>query len=731
MRHVIFFLGGAAALSWQILWHLDLSLALGASAQGAALTLAAVMVGLGIGALWAGRRWQSLSDGAAWRMLATLEFASAVLGLLPRTLEMGMGALEDSLTSLPPVAASLVTIFILGVVIGPACFCMGATMPLLGLISRASGARVSGGYAANTFGAAFGALMGAHVLLPLLGRAGSALATGGMELLAGLLGLWMAKSDSLAEQDHPIEPKHTSSAPRSALLLAFLTGFVVFGLEVAWFRMLRAAWLSTADAFAAMLACILIALAFGSWASRKVTLTPAGVGVVLCFGAASVWIGTLFLERLDGWTALSGSYAIRSLVRGGQALIFIGPAGALMGMILPLLFDKHSNSRSWAALYGFNCVGCVMGSVFVGWYLLGEVGPITSTWILGLIAAITGVWMLPRTDENWRTLAVIALSLVGGAAWMLDSGVGVSRIAGSAAALKKPHRVIAHINGPDVTTAVADVEGGHRVLFIDGYGATAEAGELTGYMWQMGRQPMELHGKAGAALVICFGTGQTARAVLDAGATRVDLVDINPAVFETARLFASNKDVLSDPRVAAQVMDGRKWLRRTRTTYDVITLEPMPPSFAGSNSLYSIEFYRLARERMSNGGVLAQWFPLHLLTPTQAKQVAAAFVDVFPNAVLWIDPNGKDPSGLLQQGILLGRKGQEPWPSASNVLLTPDLLKNYSTKVDPVTDNNQALEHGSDSLQRIDFAKRNLVRENWRDLQRVAPDAVELILTKK
>lgn len=51
MRHLVFFLGGAASLAWQILWHLDLSLALGVSAQGAALTLAAVMVGLGLGAL--------------------------------------------------------------------------------------------------------------------------------------------------------------------------------------------------------------------------------------------------------------------------------------------------------------------------------------------------------------------------------------------------------------------------------------------------------------------------------------------------------------------------------------------------------------------------------------------------------------------------------------------------------------------------------------------------------
>src|SRR5207249_4260989 len=36
---------GVAALSWQVLWQLDLALALGVSAKGAALTIATAMAG--------------------------------------------------------------------------------------------------------------------------------------------------------------------------------------------------------------------------------------------------------------------------------------------------------------------------------------------------------------------------------------------------------------------------------------------------------------------------------------------------------------------------------------------------------------------------------------------------------------------------------------------------------------------------------------------------------------
>ena len=43
-------------------------------------------------------------------------------------------------------------------------------------------------------------------------------------------------------------------------------------------------------------------------------------------------------------------------------------------------------------------------------------------------------------------------------------------------------------------------------------------------------------------------------------------------------------------------MDGRTWMRRTDKEYDVITLEPMPPTFAGVNNLYSLEFYQAAHD---------------------------------------------------------------------------------------------------------------------------------------
>jgi len=204
----------------------------------------------------------------------------------------------------------------------------------------------------------------------------------------------------------------------------------------------------------------------------------------------------------------------------------------------------------------------------------------------------------------------------------------------------------------------------------------------------------------------------------------VTVVDLNPAVFRFAHWFSSNEQVLQDPRVTALVMDGRAWLRRSSAMYDVVTLEPMPPFFSGSNSLYSQEFYHSVEARLREGGCFAQWFPIHLLTPSQARAVASAFVKVFPKSILWFDPASVDGNGHLQQGILLGWKGNGVWPDwpgfeRSNqgqrlsskaevqaaVFLNTRELVEFARNSRAVTDDNQQLSFGRDALQYQDLER--------------------------
>ncbi len=734
---VLCFLGGFAALSWQVLWQLDLTLALGVSAKSTALTVATVMAGMTTGALWAGRRLQKRPSVNPWLLYGLLEILVGVFGSLPQWLRPFVESVDASVYQTVPFLATPFSLLALALTIGPSSIAMGATLPVIGLIAQRTDESLSRFYAANTAGAALGALAVAFWLMPSLGRTGSATLLVAIQLLVFLAAWRISKLNAeplVAEADLSgtlaVPPVF---APQTAMKLALATGFAAFALEIAWFRMLRAAWLSTTDSFAIMLSVFLTALALGAWLSKTLRLREVSLGALLFAAAIAVWLGTPVIERFDLWGTAAGSYSLRALIRVSGAMLVMGPAVMLLGVALPWLLDEAKTPRAWSRIYAMNTVGAVLGSLSAGWVFMMLLGPTKTSWIAGFVLAAAGISLVKSQALRVPLTASVLVFLFF--SWWADSGIGIERVQGPTKLLRQEHQLLKSVNGPDVTTSVVQTEEGANVLFIDGYAATGEFGFNSAYMDAMGRLPMLLHPDPKQALVICFGTGQTARAVLDENPTALTLVDVNPAVFDLAGFFQSNRGVLEDDRVTAIPMDGRAWLRRTRQHYDVVTLEPMPPFFAGTNSLYSIEFYQLIDQRLKQDGFVAQWFPMHLMTPSHAHSVAAAFVKVFPKSILWVDPSNADSSGVAQQGILIGRKGDTPWDRwpgfdrviengrpldyetvNESVFLTAEQLDQYVRGIEPVTDNNQILSYGQDSLHRHDLGKRRLNRENVKEI---------------
>jgi hypothetical protein len=104
---------------------------------------------------------------------------------------------------------------------------------------------------------------------------------------------------------------------------------------------------------------------------------------------------------------------------------------------------------------------------------------------------------------------------------------------------------------------------------------------------------------------------------------------------DAARRFQGNYDVTADGRVEIRVGDGRHELLRGPETWDLITLEPPPPSAAGVVNLYSREFYELAKRRLAPGGMVAQWWPLPTQNLEDSKSLVRSFLDAFPYVGLW------------------------------------------------------------------------------------------------
>ena len=744
-------LGGMAALSWEVLWQTQVDLALGISALGTALTLAATMAGMTIGALSMGRRLQRQPSSDPLWLYGRLELVIGVSGMV---MLPGFGLLQALDTSLYPVSPQLAPIaHILGVLLllGPPTLAMGATVPVFRLVADRHGASISRLYGLNTAGAAIGVLLLTFVLLPPLGIAATTGTVVGLNLLVGGT-VWAlsrrarsasaapASTTPAAPTPGPGQQRSTTTAPSPASaqgaaastsaetgadahagrvaaasqgadaapslavagLMVCVTGLVTFGLEIAWFRAMRAAFWSTSGSFAVILASVLIPLALGARLVPTMRRRGLSPGFIIGLAGAAILLATPLVERLDLLAAFHGEY-YEILGRWlGVSLLIIGPAITLLGMALPWCMEQFTRPGEVGRLYGLNTVGAVIGSLVTAWWLLPLLGFARASWLLGGLTILVGL----ATSAGRRRQIVFMVGLPSLLIAVLQtSSPGRDRIHGHKGFRR--FEVLAMREGPDSTVTVLRLPNGKNLLMVDGFGATGEQGQAH-YMQWMGRLPALLHDDPSEGLVICFGTGQTANAVRSEGIESLDVVELSPAVLELAPLFRSNEGVLNDERVHPTVMDGRAWLRRVERTYDVITLEPMPPTFAGVNALYSREFYELASDRLADGGIIAQWLPVHLVDSFLSPSIAATFMDVFPNAGLWIDP----PSGT---GILLARAGDDDrplgseWPGLKRpsaprtltdsqikeaLLLGPELLARYAAQGRVITDDNQLLTLG-------------------------------------
>jgi SAM-dependent methyltransferase len=130
-----------------------------------------------------------------------------------------------------------------------------------------------------------------------------------------------------------------------------------------------------------------------------------------------------------------------------------------------------------------------------------------------------------------------------------------------------------------------------------------------------------------------LGLGQSFGALLLYPIESLDVVDISSEIVDLSlRSFAPYQHRLGqDSRVKVHLDDGRHFVDRAPDgSYDVISMEPPPPTAEGVASLYSVEFYREARRILREGGVFMQWLPLYRVTPRDACGIIRTQADVFP-----------------------------------------------------------------------------------------------------
>ncbi|PMW97482.1 spermidine synthase [Pseudomonas sp. FW215-R2] len=643
-------ISGAAALVYQVLWIKQLSLLVGVEVYAITTGISAFFAGLAIGG-WLFGRW---ADRLAQPVLlyAGLEVLVAVLGV-GATFAMSVAAspfawLQDHVGLLAWVLPFML--------VGVPAVLMGGTLPVL-VRSLGSAPGKGGGqlYAANTLGAIVGTLLAAFVLIATLGVRGSALAAAMLNLLAaaGALG-W--------QRQHPMPVEaplkhHTEKAPdRTALWLYSIAGGVALGYEVVWSQSIVQFMSTRTYAFAVVLATYLTGLFIGSaLLARRVERIrdPWGVFGLLIAGAGL--IALLEIALLGRWLVIAQSQAEIWLVTQGAselagmsarfavaALCIVFLPTLLLGAAFPLalrLSVGHEHvGRDVGAVVAFNTLGGIIGVMLCGFLLIPLLGLVRTLGLLAIIAAGIG-WFAVRKGhgvKKGRRQAVAALGLLSVALAVLTP---VDKLASLLPGARNGTLAF-YEEGRGGTVAVVTQGRGQNAfqrLYIQGVSNTGDAMPSLRYMRIQALLPLLIHnGEPRSALVIGFGTGITAGALLRyPGLEHRVVAELLPSVIKAAPLFKGNFNAASNPGVDVRLRDGRQELLRSPQTYDLITLEPPPPSAAGVVNLYSRDFYQLAASRLEKQGLVAQWLPLPTQNIDDSRSLVRSFLDVFPYATLW------------------------------------------------------------------------------------------------
>lgn len=646
----IFIASGAAALIYEVLWLKQLGLLFGNTAQAAAATLAVFFLGLSLGArAWGHRAARSANPLRAFAGLEVAVAVSALLYFLLLDLYRALyPALAVSLRGVPGAFGAARLVLAAGILLPPAFF-MGGTLPFMSqhMVRRRDqlGRTVSWLYACNTVGGALGAFAAAFVLAPSLGYFYSFAVAMALNLSVAAVAWAMSGRPTAQSEPAAAAPPSVAARHDPSLLsaVAFFSGAATLGLEVLWTRMFAQVLHNSVYSFATILVVFLISMAIGAAIAHRlwrVAQPPAVVlPVLLTIAGVAAGVSPFVFDRITGglhylapsagwWSYVTSIYA--------NAAVVLVPPGICLGMVFPYVLGMageegdESVGSTVGRLTSWNTLGSIVGSLACGFVVIETLG------LWGGIRAVAAsylalaVVLLPRGD------AVGVRLRVGLAAALLAVLVIFDPTRLDVVSVRSADELVREKWETGHAIVAVTQTGQHRMLKLDNYyslGGTS----ATAYEEAQADIPLVIHPAPRKVFFLGLGTGITAGAALRHGVEEVTAAELIPEVVEASRRHFGPyvNGLFEDARAEVVVEDGRQYLLTTDERYDVIISDLFIPWQAGTGSLYTREHFELARSRLREGGLFAQWLPLYQLSERDFMVIARTMLEVFPQVTMW------------------------------------------------------------------------------------------------
>jgi spermidine synthase len=444
------------------------------------------------------------------------------------------------------------------------------------------------------------------------------------------------------------------------LLSVTLAGLAVLIIEITATRMLAPFFGNSIFTISSVIGIVLAALGvgyyLGGWlADRK----PSAVWFFSLIVTAG--FSVLLLQFFNAVLLPGIAYKL-SLINGPlivSLLMFFLPA-MFLAMLSPfaitLLHAREADrgvGNASGLVFFWSTLGSIAGSLSTGFLLIPHWG--IGNIIVGVgsgLVLLGGVGLL--LTRKLPKILPLGLTLVG-----LASGIALGQIA-----VADDHSIVFSADGLYEKIVVRDIRYRNRtarILLQDrniSGGLHLDDGSMafdyTKYfdLYRLFTPDLK------TALAIGGGTYSVPRSILrDSPQAIVDVAEIDPTLHPLAVRYFALPD---DPRLRNHVVDGRRFLHDTAERYDLVFSDAYRSFISAPAQFATLEFFRLARSRLKEDGVLIANFYGSLAPDTRAtiysvlRTMRIAFPQVY--VIATVGPESEE----LQNFIFIGHNVSNP-----------------------------------------------------------------------
>jgi spermidine synthase len=669
---LLLFIGsGCSALIYEIVWFQLLQLAIGSSAISLGVLLGTFMGGMCLGSLLL-PRYVSAKEHPL-RVYAKIELAIAACGvvvlfLIPQIDRLYAAVATFGWTGVLPRA------IVAALCLLPPTLLMGASLPAMArwIETTPQGIAWLGFfYGGNIVGAVFGCLLAGFYLLRVYDMGVATYAAVAINVAVGVLGWMLANRAPYTPGVEESGPASVVEGKRAVFTAIAISGMCALGAEVVWTRLLAMMMGATVYTFSIILAVFLIGLGLGSTAAAMLGRSGArarnALGwAQLCAAGGIAWTAYMLADSLPYWPVnplLASSAWFNFQIDLVRAFWTVLPPALMWGASFPLAMAAVSapgqdSAKVAGQTYAANTVGAILGALlfsvlFVPW--LGTQNAQRLLIGLAMLSALIALapMMLEALRGRAHTLAaaVVIVAMGGGVALIRGLSpvpwlpLAYGRRAITTTGAGEPLYVGEGMNSSIV---ISQLPGGQRYFHVSGkVEASTEPFDMR-LQRMLGHISALAHRDPKSVLIVGFGAGVTAGSFTTySGMQRIVICEMEPLIPPAATTYfgEENYKVLNDKRTEVHYDDARHFVLTTPEKFDIITSDPIHPWVKGAATLYSKEYFEIAKQHLNPGGVITQWVPLYESDLDTVKSEIATFFEVFPNATIWannVDGEGYD-----------------------------------------------------------------------------------------